>query len=294
MYPPRADHARALSAAAPHASFEHARDEASAQALIRDADVVLGNRYFLQSLPYAERLRWMQSNSTGVDLILSAGNALDGIVLTCARGVYDDEVADHALALVLALTRGIHVARDAQLRREWNRVSLATLRGKKVVVLGWGGIGRAIGERVGAFGADVHGVGRGQEWRALLPEADVVVCALPLTPLTRRLVGASELDLLPRSAFVVNVGRAATIDEPALLERLRSGAIAGAALDVVEREPPPHDDPVWDVPNLLLTPHVARSPEQPPYRWEPLFVENLRRFAAGEELLNVVDRDAGY
>ncbi len=131
-------------------------------------------------------------------------------------------------------------------------------------------------------------------WRARLPETDILVLALPLTPETRQLVGREELAALPHGAFVVNVGRAQTLDEDALLQGLHDGRLGGAGVDVLRDEPPPPDHAAWAEPNLLLTPHVARSPEEPPFRWEPLFVENLRRFAADEPLLNVVDVDAGY
>jgi phosphoglycerate dehydrogenase-like enzyme len=309
MYKPSTEHAQALRRAAPRAAFQWAENEQSAARLIREANAVLGNRYFLQSLPHARQLRWMQSNSAGVDLILSAGPALDDIVLTCARGVYDDEVADHAVALVLALARGLHHARDAQRERRWERQRLETLRGRRALVIGWGGIGKAIAERLRAFGVEVEGVRRRiaetqtvdgflvhspAGWRARLPRADILVAALPLTHETRGLVGAAELSALRPGALAVNVGRAQTVEEGAVLAALRDGRLGGAALDVLDDEPPSPAHEAWIEKNLLLTPHVARSPEHAPFRWEPLFVENLRRFAADEPLLNVVDVDAGY
>ena len=310
MYRPSREHDEALRRAAPTAHFETAVDERSAGGLIRDADVVLGNRYFLQSLPHARRLRWMQSNSTGVDLILTAGPALDDIVLTCARGVYDDEVADHAVALVLGLARGLHRARDAQRARRWQRPQLETLRGRRALVLGWGGIGRGIARRLRGFGVEVDGVRRRisepevepegfvvhppSAWRARLRETQLLVVALPLTDETLRIVGRAELATLPMGALVVNVGRAQTVDEEALFEALAEGRLGGVGVDVLAEEPPGPEHPAWSESGLLLTPHVARSPEEPPFRWEPLFVENLRRFAADEPLLNVVDVRAGY
>jgi phosphoglycerate dehydrogenase-like enzyme len=310
MYRPNPGHEAALRSAAPTARFHTAADEASATDLICEADAVLGNRYFLQALPHARRLRWMQSNSTGVDVILRARPALDGIVLTCARGVYDDEVADHAVALVLGLARRLHQARDAQRERRWERLQLETLRGRRALVLGWGGIGQGIARRLQSFGVEVEGVRRRIDestedpngflvhppaaWRGRLPETQILVLALPLTAETHRLVGRAELAALAPDALVVNVGRAQTVDEDALLEVLEQGRLAGAGLDVLADEPPRQDHPAWSQPRLMITPHVARSPEEPPFRWEPLFVENLRRFAAGERLLNVVDVRAGY
>jgi phosphoglycerate dehydrogenase-like enzyme len=310
MYRPNREHENALRHAAPSAQFETAGDERSAADLIGHADVVFGNRYFLQSLPHARRLRWMQSNSTGVDLILTAGPALDGVLLTCARGVYDDEVADHAVALVLGLARGLHRARDAQLMRRWERLRLQTLRGRRALVLGWGGIGQGIAHRLRSFGVEVEGVRRRitepqvgpdgfvvhppSAWRARLPETQILMLALPLTHETRRIVGRAELQALSPGAFFVNVGRAQTLDEDALMEALAEGRLAGGAVDVLNEEPPRPEHAVWSEARLMITPHVARSPEEPPFRWEPLFVENLRRYVGDEPLLNVVDIRAGY
>jgi phosphoglycerate dehydrogenase-like enzyme len=309
MYEARPEHLAALRAAAPRAEFAVATSEASAAAAIAGADAVLGNRWLVQSLPHAKRIRWAQSNSMGVDRVLEAREHLRGVTLTNARGVYDDEMAEHAAALVLALLRGLHLSRDAQNAARWNRRPLRRVARTRVLVLGWGGVGRATARALAALGAKVEGVRRratgraadetgfvvwGSSWREALPATDVLLLALPLTELTRRLVGAAELAALPTDAFVVNVGRGGTLDEDALLAALRAGRLGGAALDVFETEPLPPEHALWREPRVLVSPHSARSAEDVPHRWEPLFVENLRRFAAGEALLNVVDQDAGY
>jgi phosphoglycerate dehydrogenase-like enzyme len=311
MYEPREVHLEELRRAAPGAELQAATDEASAARHIVEADAVLGNRFFLQSLRCGTKLRWMQSNSIGVDRILKANDLLGEITLTNARGVYDDEVADHATALVLALARGIGTARDAQLAREWKRSSLRTLRGTRALVIGWGGVGRGVAQRLAAFGVEVRGARRrapaGGEttaagfrvldpvgWREALPMTDWLILALPLTAETRGIVGGSELAAVKRGGAVINVGRGGTVDEAALIEALRAGHLSGAALDVLEEEPPDQGHAAWSAPGLLLTPHVARSMERPPFRWEPLFAENLRRFHRGKPLLNVVDKEAGY
>ena len=307
MYEPPPDHLDRLRAVAPSARFSIARDEAGARELIRDAEVVLGNRWFLQSVDEARRLRWMQSGSHGVDLILAADPPLGDAVLTCARGVYDDESADHAMALLLALTRGNHRYRDA---RDWRPLPLRTLAGARAAVVGWGGIGQAVGRRLLAHGMQVEGVRRRhaggprpedgvvvhgpQTWTEALDGADVLVLALPLTEETRHLVGARELARLAPGALVVNVGRGGTLDDEALFDAIEAGRLGGAGLDVLEEEPPPPDSRAWSLPDVVLTPHVARSRESAPFRWEALFEENLRRYVAGEPLLNVVDREAGY
>lgn len=308
MYTPSDAHLGELRRAAPSAAFEVATDETSARSMIADATVVLGNRYFLQSLDAAASLQWMQSNSMGVDLLVDGASERRDFVLTNARGVYDDEVADHGLALSLALLRGLPAAVAAQSERRWHRPSVRTVRGLRVLVLGWGGVGRGIARRLLALGAHVEGARRravserdavivwnsADAWQAALERTDLLVLALPRTPLTVGLVGSNELARLPRGAFVVNVGRGGTIDEHALVVALESGHLGGAALDVFDREPLPESSSLWTTPGLLVSPHIGRGLERPPFRWEPLFVENLRRFVGGEPLLNIVDREAGY
>jgi phosphoglycerate dehydrogenase-like enzyme len=306
MYPPGKAHLARLREAAPGASFVVASDEDTARREIADADAVLGNRYFTQSVAAARRLRWMQSNSMGVDLILERLGTGLPFVLTCARGVYDGEVAEHAVALLLSLVRGLHLARDRQALARWERSELATVSGSRVLVLGWGGVGRAIGRRLAGLGATVvparrtsrgaegeHALGA-ESWRGALPTVAALVMALPLVPATRGAVGERELSALPPGAWLVNVGRGATLDEDALLAALRSGRLAGAALDVFASEPLAVDSPLWREPRLVVSPHVARSAERGRRRWEGLFEENLRRFAAGETLLNVVEPERGY
>jgi phosphoglycerate dehydrogenase-like enzyme len=287
MYEPRAEHLARLQAAAPLADFVVAHDESEARARIADADAVLGNRWFYQSVDAAVRLRWMQSNSMGVDLILERAGHRD-FVLTCTRGVYDAEVAQHAVALALALVRGLHTFRDAQYRAEWDRGRLRNLGDMDALVLGWGGVGQSIAKLLEPFGTRVH-AGRSDGRHSY--DVDLLFLALPLTQRTRHLVGANELRTLRPGAFVVNVGRGETLDTDALLAARHLG---GVALDVFEDEPLPPEHPLWSRRDILITPHVARSIEDPPYRWEPLFEENVRRFAAGEPLLHVVDREKGY
>lgn len=287
MYEPGAEHLARLRAAAPDAEIVVARDEAEARLQIVDADAVLGNRWFHQSLDAATKLRWMQSNSMGVDLILERARRSD-FVLTCSRGVYDEEIAQHALALALALVRALPRFRDAQSRAEWDRIPLRTLSGMDALVLGWGGIGRTIARLLEACGVRVR-AGRSDGDYSF--DVDLLFLALPLTPRTRRLVGAAQLRALRPGAFVINIGRGETLDTDALLA---ADHLGGAGLDVFDEEPLPADHPLWSRPDILITPHVARNIERPPYRWEPLFEENLRRFVSGEPLLHVVDREKGY
>ncbi len=300
-------HRRALRSAAPgyRLAFPANRDEALA--LASEADVLLGNRWLPDLIAAAKRARWIQSTSMGSDRLQSLLGSRADVRISRMVGVYDEEVAEHGIALALTLLRGLHLARDQQLRREWRRLPVARLAGLRVLVLGWGGIGRALAAKLRCLGCEVSAARRGRgavvsgfqvwggdEWRATLPQTNVLMLALPATQETRGIVGAPELDALPRGAVVVNVGRGETVDLEALLECIRSGRLSAAGLDVCDPEPLPASHPAWVEPGLLISPHSARPSETPPFRWERFVEENLRRFVAGEPIIGEVDRTRGY
>ncbi|WAC12724.1 D-2-hydroxyacid dehydrogenase [Dyadobacter pollutisoli] len=310
MYEPVPDHLQSLKNIAPQHEIVMAHSEEEAQRLIENAEIVLGNRYFLQSLPFARKLRWMQSNSVGVDLILKAKQSLidKNITLTCARGVYDAELAEHTIALLLSLFRSLPSLRDEQNEGSWQRHRLSTLHGSSCLILGWGSLGKKIASYIKALGGKVAGV-RNQpddslegetmlfgssNWRNQLPLTDALIICLPKTPETYHFIGKNELRALPSSAFVVNIGRGGTLDDMALLEMVQSGNVAGAALDVFEQEPLPAGHPIWKEPKIFVSPHVGRSLEGPVFRWQSLFEQNLERYLRGEALLNVVNYQKGY
>lgn len=312
MYQPADNHFGDLQAVAPSAEFVVATSEEQAQSLIADADIVMGNRYFLQSLPFAGRLSWMQSNSMGVDIILNGvGNRLDNVMLTCVKGLYSDEIADHTLALLLSITRNMYQLGIDYQNRKWRRWSLRTLQGLDVLIFGYGSIGKAIATRLTSYGVNLFGVRRSHigspivdelgctilessSWCDKLPTTQILIIAAPLTPETHQIIGQSELNDLPNDAILINIARGAIIDETALFDSLRANTLYGAGLDTLCEEPPGPSHVVWDVPNLILTPHVARSLETENFRWQPIFVENLRRFVNNLPLLYMVDQDRGY
>jgi phosphoglycerate dehydrogenase-like enzyme len=308
MYEPDKNHLEALQAAAPKAEIVWAKNEEMAREQIRRADAVLGNRYFLQSIAFAEKLQWMQSGSSGVDLILKSDQIPRLVQITSAKAIYDEEIAEHTLALIFSLYRQLHLFRDDQKNKIWNRRPLPKLSQRRVLILGWGGIGQAIGRKLLALGAIVHAVVRNprisdsmnvslygpDNWHSILPQIDLLVVALPLTSSTRQMVSRPILQGLPKHAYLVNVSRGDVVDEQALLEQIRSHQLQGAALDVFVEEPLTATSPLWEEERILITPHVARSLEHSSYGWEPLFIENLRRFYCGEPLLNQVDRQSGY
>src|SRR5713226_7969062 len=243
-------------------------------------------------------LRVAQSLSAGVDWLLPKVPA--GIVVCRAVGVHDGPVSEWVVAAILAMQRRLPAFIEFQQRAEWNRSGAAQpatiddLEGHTVVVVGHGSIGRALAARLAPFGARVIGVARHARDDAqpvsalpdLLPQADVVVNLLPLTPETEKFVDAAFLARMKPGALLVNAGRGKTVDTDALLEALRSGRIR-AALDVTDPEPLPADHPLWRAPNVLITPHIAGSVTGWDTRAYRFAGEQIRRYAAGQPLLGV-------
>lgn len=247
-------------------------------------------------------LAWVQLPWAGIEPFVEA---LDhDRTWTCGKGVYAEPVAEHALGLALALLRHLHTYARAT---TWRRGMGRNLLGARVTVLGGGGITRSLLRLLAPFGASTTVLRRTPEpldgadrvladdqLHAVLPETDVLFLALALTPATEGIIGAPELDLLPDHAVVVNVARGAHVDTDALVAALEAGTLGGAGLDVTEPEPLPDDHPLWHVDRALVTPHTANTPEMAVPLLSARVRENVRRRGAGEELLGLVDVDAGY
>lgn len=255
------------------------------------------------------RLRWVQTLAAGPDATLAAGFA-DDVVITSGRGLHDGPVAEHTLALLLAAARRLPELVRAQDEHRWagelggmqdSRPGQAfrTLDGARVLIWGFGSIAARLAPLLAALGATVTGVataaGDRHGFRVIsafdlpdeLPLTDVLVSLLPATPQTQHAVNADVLSLLPSHAWVVNVGRGATLDETALLDAVQAGRLAGAALDVFETEPLPADSPLWDEPRVLISPHAAGGR---PVGAGELIAENLSAYLSGGRLRNVVQR----
>lgn len=241
-------------------------------------------------------LEAVQSLSAGVDSLLPF--VPEGVALCNGRGLHDASVAEHVLGLILAMRHDLPHWVRRQDEHRWAQHFTGSLAGSRVLLLGYGSIGAAVEQRLRPFEVEVipvasrarpgvHGVA---ELRRLLAGADIVVITLPLTKTTKGLFGASELAALPDGALVVNAGRGGVADTGALLAETASGRLF-AALDVVDPEPLPAGHPLWDVPNVLITPHVAGGSATFYPRAERLAAEQLSRFADGRPLLNVVARD---
>jgi phosphoglycerate dehydrogenase-like enzyme len=241
------------------------------------------------------RLRVIQTTSAGVDWLI--GRVPEHLMVCNARGVYDAPLAEWVVGAILAMQRGLVQSRDAQARHAWEAVEPGELSARRVVILGLGSIGTAIADRLRPFGVELIGVGRvarvGVRGLAdldeVLRDAEILVNILPLTGGTMGLLDARRLGLLPDGALVVNAGRGRTIETAALVAELQAGRLR-AALDVTDPEPLPPDHPLWELPNVLITPHMAGDSPGSTRRAFELAGDQIRRFAAGERLINEVAR----
>ncbi|QEE61957.1 phosphoglycerate dehydrogenase [Salinibacterium sp. dk2585] len=290
---------------------EFLRYAAAAPITREDADVLVvwGNpsEHIRDAAGRMPRLRLVQALSAGTDVVETAGFA-PGVVICSAAGLHDRPVAEHTLALVLAAARSLHVAAQAKAEQRWageiggmqqepSPGRFTTLRGARVLLWGFGGIARTLAPHLLALGASVTGVARSartvdgirviaaEDLGTELPHTDVLIDILPATPATRHLVDAEVLGQLPHHAWLVNVGRGATVDEHALVRALRAGRLGGAALDVFDTEPLPPESPLWDEPNVIITPHAAGGR---PLGSAALVEHNVRALLEGDPLRNRV------
>ncbi|GAA1316330.1 D-2-hydroxyacid dehydrogenase [Pseudonocardia xinjiangensis] len=254
------------------------------------------------SWPAADALRWVHTASAGVDRLIFPELLDSPVTLTNSRGVFDAPMAEYVLGLVLAMAKDLPATVAAQLRREWRHRESERVAGTCAVVVGGGPIGRAIARLLAAVGMRVELVGRraseGVHAAGALPEllarADWLVLAAPLTEATRGVLDAAALAALRPSARVINVGRGALVVEPDLVDALRGGRLAGAALDVFAHEPLPPDSPLWELPGVIVSPHMSGDVLGWREELVEVFADNLARYRAGEPLRNVVDKTLGY
>ena len=262
----------------------------------------------LQRLVGLPSLRWIQTLTVGIDHVLANRPPAAPLLITNARGVFDIPIAEMVVAYMLTIYKRIRECSVQQSRHEWKPLRLRELAGLTVGLIGMGGIGREISKRCRAMGMRVLGTRRHPErgaddvdalysldrWRELLPHCDFVVVAVPLTPETRGMIGGPELKQMKPDAWLINIARGAIIQEDALLRALAEGWIGGAALDVFDQEPLPSESFLWDLPNVIITPHCSWSTPHFRQREAELFLDNLRRYLRGEPLRNVVDLESGY
>ena len=320
-----------IRAAAPGARLVTVSVEGLADGPLEDVEVMLrgwlSSEAFDRLLARAPHLAWVHSATSGVERALTPASRERGLVVTNARGVFSRPIAEYVLMMILAVSRRLPQLLELQRERTWQPLEGAELRDVTVGIVGLGSIGRAVGALATAFGCRVVAIRRrpsgddagratGQEaddgdersygdvmfdrvggpdtLPELLGESDFIVLAAPLTPETEEMINAETLAMIKPGAWLINVARGRLIDERALLRALRDGPLGGAVLDTFRDEPLPPMSSFYDLPNVIVTPHTAWSSGRVLDRSVELFCDNLRRFAKGEPLLNVVDPAAGY
>ena len=284
---------------------EELRDAAS------DAEVAFGwvDSELFRAAP---KLRWIQSPSAGVEWMRRTPDLLESdVVVTNTRGAHAATIAEHTLGMLIFLARGFASLYESQKRHEWQsplHKQGVGLVGLHMGIVGLGNIGRAIAKRAAAFDMTISAVDAQPVARPdyvsdlhlldglddLLERSNVVVVTTPITPQSRGMLGRDRLALLRPSAFLLVVSRGGIVDETALVDMLQTGRLAGAGLDVAQTEPLPPDSPLWDAPNILITPHCSPSSRQTTINVARIMEENLHRYLAGEPLVNLVDKQLGY
>jgi len=289
-----------------------ARGDANLESLA-DSDVYVGWCY-ADAITAYDKLDYLHAYSAGVDRCISIPGLVEAKPITTnSAKAASETIAEHAIALMLALTRNLHVHHSAQIEGRWGNGSpddpaTVSVNGKTMLVLGLGGIGSQVARRAHDLGMQVTGtrnssrsgpdyvnyVGLSHEMEELAGKADVVVNALPLTESTNGIVGDSFFSAMKLHSYYISVGRGATTDTDALVGALTSGKLAGAGLDVVDPEPLPDGHPLWSLTNVIITPHMAGASELSQRNTLMIARENLRRYVRGEKLLNLVDLERGY
>ncbi len=291
-------------------------DEARWRALLAKADILFDfdhtNDVDLPDL--APRVRWVQASSAGIGQFVTGRRyheRMKGTIFTTASGVHAVPLAEFCALAMLAFSRGLFHMHELQGRKHWERFAGTDLVGRTVVIFGHGAIGREVGRLARGFGMKAVGIKRSVSnedpsahhvdelhpataFRSLLPRAEFLILTAPHTGETEGVLGRDELTTMPQGAVLINIGRGALVDEPALIEALRSGHLGGAALDVFATEPLPPESPLWTMPNVLVSPHSASTSDRENGRLTDLFCENLGRFLRGETLRNVLDVERLY
>ena len=255
----------------------------------------------------ARVLRWIHVAGAGVDAVMTPEIASSDVVVTNARGVFNRSIAETVVAMMLVFAKDLATTLALQARQTWLHRDTEMLAGQSALIVGAGEIGGAIGRTIGALGVEVTGVATSErhdehlglvrsveDLDSLLPLYDFVILVLPLTDLTRGIIGPEQLALMRPTARLINVGRGQLVDEPALAAALQAGSIAGAALDVFETEPLPPNSPLWTMPNVIVSPHMSADFHGWLEALADQFFDNLDRWLDGRPLLNVVDKELGY
>lgn len=301
--PPEFSPLEMLRREAPGVELSIGTDAESLRDHAGDADAVLiapRSVSVLEALwPQLDRVRWIHALAAGVENLPFALLRQSEVVVTNSRGIYAEALGEFAIAAMLWFAKDLRRLMRNQHERRWEPYNVQRLEGETAGIIGYGGIGRAVGRRAEALGMRVLTVRRQRELgdpsiEDVIAQARYVVMCAPLTPETSRLLSRERIAAMRPETVFINVGRGGTVDEEALIDALRNRRIRGAALDVFETEPLAAEHPLWELDNVLLSPHTADHTDDAHGIAMNFFIENLRRFRAGEPLENVVDKIAQY
>lgn len=288
-----------------------AEQETKWQSLLKRADILFDfDQTHLVDLPeLAPNVKWMQATSSGIGQTLHKhkyDERMPDTVFTSARGVHDQPLAEFCLMVMMAFNKKLIHTIDSQRRKHWERFAGTDLRDKTIGIIGMGKVGQRVGQLCQCFGMKVLGVKRDtqgvvasevyadelynqSELEKVLPRSEYLVLIAPHTPETEKMMGEKQLAMLPKGAILINIGRGALIDEPALIKALQTGHLGGAGLDVFEVEPLPTDSPLWEMPNVIVSPHSGSTSDKENELITNIFCENLKNFMEGKPLINVID-----
>lgn len=307
-HPAAESYARLIRERFPQVRAIVAPDFGRLERYIEEAEALLAFRFPVEVFDRARKLRWFQSTGAGVESIFPICGSLGQFTVTNARGIHGEIIADYVMAGVTMLQWDFRRFLREQNERSWSPRFVTPLAERTLGVVGLGSIGATIARRAKSAGMRVVGSKRdvsvpvesidqlfaSDALQELLPLCDFVVLAVPATPETVGIIGSAELACIKPHAYLINIARGNVVVEDELIKALKTGAISGAMLDVFEREPLPKDSPLWDMPNVIVTPHVAGSPTDYTERVFSIFAENIDRFLKGQPLKNVVDLGRGY
>jgi len=272
-----------------------------------DMDILFSGRFTSEELSKAKNLKWVQATSAGVDYYMFEEFINSDIKLTNVRGMHGRTISEHVLMMILALSRNLPTAFSNQHKKVWERYQADLVVNKKLVIVGLGGIGKELANIAAKFGLEVLGVDlkdpklnyiqkvfHSENLKEALAIADFVVIATPLTDETYHLISDEEFSSMKNSATFINIARGKVVDQKALFNALKNKDISNAAIDVFEEEPLSQESPLWDLDNIIITPHVAGTMPEYMNNASDIFVENLKLHLENKQLINLVDKNLQF
>lgn len=301
---------RLIESASPDSKYVYVTQKSVDKQTVQQADIIIGNPP-AEMLMDSPNLKWLQLNSAGSDAYIKEGILNKGVALTNATGAYGLAISEHIFGVLLELFKKLHVYKNNQKLHLWkDEGEVKSIYGSRVLIVGLGNIGEEFAKRMNAFGAYTIGIRRSNSTKPdfideiylmdkideLLPTVDIVALSLPSTKDTYKMFSIDRLKLMKKGATILNVGRGNVLDTDALCDLVESGYLLGAGLDVTDPEPLPKEHRIWDIENIIITPHISGGYHIPETleKIVQISTENLKNFINGKELMNTVDFSTGY